>query len=619
MSGANLVKVQRYVFFLVAVLALLNGYLPAARAQNALNQAIYDHMQGNDSGGANAAGNPVPIPADGTPTGPALGQLQPVQPIPGNGVAPPPQSSTQSPQSDTAQNPAGSTAAYQTTPDMPPAPPPPFGSQLFAQPSLIAKLQPTNPDYIMDTGDRVALNMWGAFSFSGLQTIDSDGNIFIPEVGPVRLRGRAASQLNDALHAATQSVFTSSVSIYATLLTRQPINVFVTGSVHNPGRYPGESAGSIIAFLAEAGGIDPVAGSYRNVRVLRGEATIARIDLYDFLINGILPPIKLQEGDTIVVGPQGPTVTAAGDAENVYRFEVDTRSTFGKDLLSLARPKPNVAYVSITGTHAGEPFNAYVSFDTFLRTSLTNGDTYTFLGDGVSKNIFVAVNGQSSGPSQLSIPRYAKLGDVLKFIEVNPQTADIDAIYLRRKSVADQQARALETSLSALQRAVLTSPAASEGDAQVRVQEANLVQQFVQQARALRPEGRVVLAKNPYRLDTTLEPDDEIVIPTKNNLVLISGEVQLPQTVLFQRGASISDYADQAGGFTNRADTSRFIVIRRSGAVETGHSITIQPGDNIMVMTEAGTHDFVVFREIVGILYQIAIAAAATINSAGLR
>jgi len=500
-----------------------------------------------------------------------------------------------------------------------PAQPPLFGSQLFLQPGLIAKLQTTNADYIMDTGDRIALNMWGALSFSGLQTIDSDGNIFIPEVGPVRLRGRPGNQLNAAITAATQSVFTSGVSTYATLLTRQPISVFVTGAVRNPGRYAGESTGSLISFLAQAGGVDSQAGSYRNIRVMRGNEVVARIDLYDFLINGVAPQVQLQEGDAILVGPQGPTVSVMGDAENPFRFEINTTSTVGRDLLYLARPKPNVTYVAVSGTRSGEPFSQYMPLGSFLQTSLSNGDTYTFVGDGIARTIFVTVQGQSAGPSQMSVPRNAKLGEVLKLIEVDPQNADINAIYLRRKSVADQQTRALEASLDELQRSVLASPAASESDAVVRVQEANMVQQFVAQARTLHPEGRVVLADNPKRLDTALEPDDEIVIPVKNNLILISGEVRLPQTVLFQPGADISDYAKKAGGFTNRADTSDFVVIRRSGAVETGHRIQIRPGDNIMVMPEAGTHDFVVFKEIVGILYQLAIGAAATVNAAGLQ
>ena len=34
-----------------------------------------------------------------------------------------------------------------------------FGSQLFAQPTIVAQLQSTNPSYLMDRGDRVAINL----------------------------------------------------------------------------------------------------------------------------------------------------------------------------------------------------------------------------------------------------------------------------------------------------------------------------------------------------------------------------------------------------------------------------------------------------------------------------
>jgi protein involved in polysaccharide export with SLBB domain len=570
-----------------------------ACAQNAIDQAILDQMQGNapseTPGGANAGTAVTPGTA---PAGPALSQSQ-------QGPA-------------TAQG--GSAAASAAAAEQAPRPGvafeiPLFGSQLFAQPGLIARLQPTNAGYLMDTGDRIALNLWGGLSYSGLQTIDGDGNIFVPEVGPVHLRGRASSELNAAIRSASQNVFTSNVGIYATLLSRQPTSVFVTGAVRNPGRFAGERKGSLISFLAAAGGIDPESGSYRDIRILRGEQQVARIDLYDFLLNGTLPEVEFQDDDTILVGQQGTTVTVQGEARNPYRFEIDTTRTIGRDLTYFARPKSGVSYVAVTGSRGGVPYNAYLSFDAFLASRLVNGDAYAFIADGVGQNIFVSVSGQSAGSSQLAVAKNARLGDVLKQIEVDPQTADVESIYLRRRSVAEQQAQALQLSLNELQRAVLTGPAASEGDAQVRAQEANLVQQFVQQARNVRPEGRVVLAGNASRLDTMLEPGDEIVIPPKNSLIMISGEVRLPQTELFQPDKRISDYADDAGGFTTRADTSTFVVIRRSGAVELGGHVKVKPGDNIMIMPEAGTHDFVVFKEMVGILYQIAISTAATLRA----
>jgi protein involved in polysaccharide export with SLBB domain len=492
-----------------------------------------------------------------------------------------------------------------------------FGSQLFTQPTIVAQLQSTNPNYLMDTGDRVSINVWGGISYTGMQTIDAEGNIFLPEVGPIHLGGKPSAQLNEIIRGAASRVFTENVGTYATLLTRQPIGVFVTGAVKNPGRYAGESKGSLIGFLAQAGGVDEEAGSFRDIRILRDQKVIARIDLYNFLLEGTMPPIALLEDDTILVGAQGTTVSADGEVKNSYRFEVATTGTTGRDLMYLARPKSNVAYVSVRGVRSGNPFSAYLPLQQFLATPLVNGDEYSFLADGVDDTIFVSVTGQSTGSSRLAVPRNARLGDVLKYIKVDPETADIDSIYLRRKSVARQQAHALQLSLNELQRSVLTGPAATEGDAQVRAQEAALVEQFVSQARLVHPEGRVVLAGNASAMRTTLEPDDEIVIPTKSNLILISGEVRLPQTVLYEGGKSISGYASAAGGFTERADTSNFVVIRRSGAVETGGRIAVQPGDNIMVMPEVGTHGFVVFKEVIGVLYQIAIAAAVTLDATG--
>ncbi len=557
-----------------------------AVGQDAMNQSILDSIQ---NPGASASGQR---------------SLPPAKP-PENDPAVPP---TQAPYDDTTEKSGLDTSRGKREPRL-------FGAQLFANPTIVAQLQSTNPDYLMDTGDRVAINVWGGISYSGMQTIDAEGNIFLPEVGPIHLGGKPSSQLNALIRAGAGQVFTENVGTYATLMTRQPIGVFVTGAVKNPGRYAGESTGSLIGFLAQAGGVNEESGSFRDIQVLRNQKVIERIDLYKFLFDGAMPPLALAEDDTILVGAQGTTVSATGDVKNPYRFEISTSGTTGRDLMYFARPKSDVAYVSVNGVRYGDPYSAYLSLQQFFAMPLVNGDSYDFVSDGVNATIFVSVTGQSAGSSRLAVPKNARLGDVLKYIKVDPETADIDSIYLRRKSVADQQARALQMSLSELQRSILTGPAATEGDAQVRTQEAELVERFVARAREVRPEGRVVLAGNATAMRTTLEPGDEIVIPSKSNLILISGEVRLPQTVLYEGGKSISSYAGAAGGFTERADKSNFVVIRRSGAVETGSNIAIEPGDNIMVMPEVGTHGFVVFKEIVGVLYQIAIAAAVTLDA----
>jgi len=147
----------------------------------------------------------------------------------------------------------------------------------------------------------------------------------------------------------------------------------------------------------------------------------------------------------------------------------------------------------------------------------------------------------------------------------------------------------------------------------MRVQEAALVERFVSQVRAVRPEGRVVLAGSNWR-EMILEDGDEIVIPKKSDVVVISGEVKLPQTVLWQDRRSIRAYIGDAGGVSNRGDAGRILVMRSDGSVHDG-SKPIRKGDHIMVLPAANQKTFAVFRDIVEVVFRVALAAAVVIDA----
>lgn len=105
------------------------------------------------------------------------------------------------------------------------------------------------------------------------------------------------------------------------LISANTISVFVTGSVKHPGQYSGVSNDSALAFLQKAGGVDPIRGSYRKIDVLRENNIVETIDLYDFLEKGYLPTHRFQDGDTIVVSPQGETVIVQGVTRDPFQFE----------------------------------------------------------------------------------------------------------------------------------------------------------------------------------------------------------------------------------------------------------------------------------------------------------
>lgn len=491
----------------------------------------------------------------------------------------------------------------------------PFGWELFAPGNNVARSFGINPDYVIAPGDRVQVSIWGSGqNLSELLTVDLQGNIFLPEVGPVRVAGQTNAQLNDTLTRALARVYTSQVRVYTNLMNTQPVGVYVTGAVYRPGRFSGERGDSLLYYISQAGGIDLKRGSFRDITVLRGGREIARADLYAFLLRGQLPHLDFRDDDTIVVGPQRPTLTATGEVRNAYRFEINQHVERGDQVLEMVQPQPRANRVTIRGVRDGQPHNAYVALEEFRAATVHDGDALVFQSDLVEETIFVSVAGQHAGPSYFAVPRGARLAQVLDMIAVDPYTADVASIYLRRRSVAERQQRALEMALDQLQRSVLTTPSISSSEAEVRVREAELVQRFVDRARSVTPEGRVVLASGNRPEDVQLEPEDVIVIPARSDIVLVSGEVQMPQTLLHRPGLAAGEYVAGSGGFTERADEGKLMVVRQNGSVEVGGAPDIRPGDHIMVLPDTESKGFAIFKDMIEIVYRIAVSSGVVIR-----
>lgn len=161
---------------------------------------------------------------------------------------------------------------------------------------------------------------------------------------------------------------------------------------------------------------------------------------------------------------------------------------------------------------------------------------------------------------------------------------------------------------------MFTAPASSDGEARIRAQEAQMVMQFVDRARKVQPLGKVVVSDSGKVANILLEQGDKVVIPIKTDLISISGEVLMPQAVVFNSNATIQDYVAWAGGFTERADDDRIAVVRANGLVEFGHDYTIKPGDQILVLPKVDAKTMQAVKDITQIIYQIAVAANVAIN-----
>lgn len=490
----------------------------------------------------------------------------------------------------------------------------PFGNNLFQGAFSSKYEQGLNPNYIITEGDRISIRAWGAKSFEAIFTVDSQGNIFIPEIGPVHVDGVSNKDLNGIVQKHVNKVFSNNIEIYVNLLGVQPIGVFVTGYVQKPGRYAGNMVDSILYYIDQAGGIVDSIGSYRRIAVLRNGNEILSIDLYDFILNGKLAYLQLQDGDTILVKEAISRIAVEGTISDPAIYEFLDTEIHGKEVVKLAKLLPVTSHVLIEGVRQGQPISWYASLSEFQDFILVNGDKITFFEDIKGDTITIRISGSHEGPSAMAIKKDAKILEVLSYIKIDPAIADLNSIYLKRVRVAKQQKEALQSSLRQLEKSVLTASSASAEEATIRRNEADLILRFVEKAQQAQPEGRVVIMTEGKLSNISLEDKDEIVIQQKSDVVAINGEVLLPQAIIFKNNTKAEDYIRLAGGFTDRADKGKVLVIRANGETEVGRSVLIKTGDQILVLPRAEMKTMQFAKDITQILYQIAVATKVAVG-----
>ncbi|MEO7027476.1 MAG: polysaccharide biosynthesis/export family protein, partial [Caulobacteraceae bacterium] len=486
--------------------------------------------------------------------------------------------------------------------------PAPFGSEMFSGGNLTATtVGVVDPTYVMKPGDQIALTLWGSVPDTNtVAVVDTNGNIFVPGVGPVRVGGQSAGNVNGVVKAAAASVYRTAVHIYAAPVTTVPITVFVTGPVIAPGPYAGLGSDSAVAFLQRAGGIDANRGSYRNVQVKRNGQTIAHIDLYEFLRTGDLPPTPLHNNDTIVVGQQGSIVSVSGIARAPFTFELGGRSGSGEELLYYARPRPEVNYVALLGFRNAQPLNQYLAVQTFARQPLMDGDRISFSADAIADTVVVSVTGAFHGPGSYVVPKETSLGDVIDRIPMDSM-ADRRWVYLQRVSAAFTQKQLLSEALARLQKAVYTQPQPTAALATAQAQQATVIQNYINFASQITPIGIVSFPVGSDLHQVSLEPNDVVVVPFKSQVITVGGEVSTPQSMIWRPGARVNDYVKRAGGFGKIADRKHILVIHPDSSADI--NAVPGPGDRILVTVHLPTYFLDVAATFTQILYQIAIAA----------
>ncbi|HTL89658.1 MAG TPA: polysaccharide biosynthesis/export family protein, partial [Leptolyngbya sp.] len=176
--------------------------------------------------------------------------------------------------------------------------------------------------YLLGSGDRVKLDIFGVPEYSGEYQIMSDGSINLPLAGSVNLQGLTMRQASDKLTRRYGEYLTRPV-ITVSLLTARPIQVAISGEVARPGAYTtllnDTGVPTLSRMLQMAGGLKQSA-NLQQVEVTRrtpgGGATQSfKVNLAKFLKDGDLSQdVQLRDGDSVVV-PAATTLNVADSAE----------------------------------------------------------------------------------------------------------------------------------------------------------------------------------------------------------------------------------------------------------------------------------------------------------------
>ena len=410
-----------------------------------------------------------------------------------------------------------------------------FGSYLFRSPSLTFEPSPNIPtpkNYTINIGDQLLINIWGNSQTSYQLPVDRNGQIRIPDIGPVYVAGLSFEEVEKKL---TKTLST----IYADMKGEKPktfaqidlgkmrsIKINIVGEASTPGTYTLPATATVFNALFLSGGPDNI-GSFRNIRLIRNNKTIKTIDIYKFLLNGDESDNEsLQDEDIIFIPAVEKEVKVIGEFKRNAVFELKNNESLS-DLILFTGGYTDKTYLYrmklYRKTQNGSEIIDILQSDV-PSFKLENGDLL------VASKVLDTFKNKVSIEGSVFRPGDYELTPGLKLSEL-------------------------------IQKADSITPDA-----------------YFKGGHILRTNNDMSLQLLPFTLkdilaginDIELQNGDQVIIKShfqmkERETISISGEVNKPFTQAFITGMTLRDAIYMANGFKEGADSSQIEVSRRLG------------------------------------------------------
>lgn len=414
---------------------------------------------------------------------------------------------------------------------------------------------PTPSSYIIGSGDQLLIDVYGASQQSYDLTVNPEGTVFIPNLGPVQLGGASIEAARARLKTRLGRIISGlngpnpSSFLEIRLGNIRSIKVSMVGELTKPGTYTLPSFATVFNGLFAAGGPNEN-GAFRNIQVYRDSKLVTTVDIYEFLSKGDQSAnINLQDNDVIIVPPVQARVEIIGPVRREGFFEVK-QGEYLDDLYTYTGGFTSLAYkdrVTIRRVENNQRKIIDVPDENFGQFTLMDGDEI-LIGEALERfSNRVQVAGSVNRPGEFSIE-----GGEL-------------------------------TVKALIEKAEGLRPEA-----------------FTNRATLYRTSSDLTLAAESLDLqgildgeeeDIVLKNEDLLFIPSRYDIqeefyVKISGEVNFPGTYPFASEMTVGDLILRSGGLLRSATNSSIEIARRvrdsnNGKIAEIQTLTIDPDLNL--------------------------------------
>ncbi len=152
--------------------------------------------------------------------------------------------------------------------------------------------QPTVPEYILGSGDKVRVITFGEEQLTGEFFVGGEGRVALPLIGEIKAGGLTVRQFQGAIETALKDGYIKEPRVSVEVLNYRPF--YILGEVKSPGTYPYTSGLTVLNAVATAEGFSYRADT-KKVHIKRANETEERT--YPLTQSTPVAP-----GDTIRIG-----------------------------------------------------------------------------------------------------------------------------------------------------------------------------------------------------------------------------------------------------------------------------------------------------------------------------